>query len=91
VSEDPADIAARHKRAAGLTVIEPEPAGASVIDTLREAIDDADKGSISSVGLAIVYRDGTVGTAWSEVPSMALLIGAAARLQWRLIQEQDDE
>jgi hypothetical protein len=90
MAEDAAEVANRLKREAGLTVIEPEPLGASVIDTLKEAITDAENGAISSIGLAIVYRDGTVGTAWSEVPSMGLMVGAAARLQWRLIEAQDD-
>lgn len=75
---------------ARFAVIEPEPAGASVVDTLKDVMDDAKAGTVSSVAVAIVYRDGTVGTAWSEVPSTGLLIGAAARLQWRLIQMQDE-
>lgn len=73
-----------------MSVIEPEPVGASVVDTLREIADDAEQGNISSIAVAIVYRDGTVGTAWSEVPSMALLVGAASRLQWRLIEAQGE-
>lgn len=91
MAEDAAELAERLKRENGLSVIEPEPAGASVIDTLRDIIEDAEAGKVSSVAIAIAYRDGTVGTAWSEVPSMGLLIGATARLQWRLIQAQVEE
>lgn len=81
---DAAQVAAEKKREAGLTVIEPEPAGASVAEVMKEALEGVDR--VSSIAIAFVYRDGTTGTAWSDVPSMGLLLGAIGRLQYEMAQ-----
>lgn len=71
---------------ADVKVIDAEPLGTDVIAKLEEALDFARKGQISSVGLAVVYRDGSTGTSWSQAPSVGLLIAAATRLQHRLLR-----
>lgn len=73
-----------------LTTIDAEPLGANVISTLEETLAMARQGKLSSVGVVVVYRDGSTGTGWSSAPSMGLLIAATVRLQHRLIQMGDE-
>lgn len=74
-----------------LRAIDAEPLGDDVIATLEEALAKAKAGDLSSVGLVVVYRDGTTGRAWSKAPSVTLLAGAAARLQYALLKLTEDE
>lgn len=76
---------------ADLEVITAEPPGKGVIEILRETLSQAEKGDISSVAVAVVYRDGNTSSGWSKVPSFSTLIGAIARLQAKLIREVDGE
>jgi hypothetical protein len=69
---------------AELHVLDAEPRGADVIEVLEEALRQARAGQLSSVAVAAVYRDGCTQQAWSSAPSVSLLIGAAARLVYRL-------
>jgi hypothetical protein len=73
-----------------LKVIEPEPCGADVVEKLEEALEKAKSGELSSVAIAIVYRDGCTGSSWSAPLSYSILIGAVARLQHRLIASGDE-
>lgn len=72
-----------------LGVIESEPVGANVIERLEEALEQARAGKISSIALAVVYRDGTNQPSWSDAPSIGLLTGAVSRLEWYLNQVLD--
>lgn len=74
-----------------LTVIEPEPLGADVIETLEYVMAKARNGEISSVALAYVYRDGRAGRTWSQAPCFAALLGAIARLAHCLNLDKDGE
>jgi hypothetical protein len=67
-----------------LTVIEAEPIGEDVIEKLSEVLSDAKRGELSSVAIAFVYRDGETGAVWSKAASAGLLVGAIARLAWKL-------
>lgn len=69
-----------------LHVIDAEPLGTGIVEHLEDALQMAREGKLSSVGLAVVYRDGSTGTSWSELPSIGLLIAATTRLQNRLLK-----
>ena len=71
-----------------LHALDAEPAvSPDVIARLSEVVEAISQDRISSVALAVVYRDGTTGTCWSTPPSHGLLIAAVARLQHRLLSE----
>lgn len=70
---------------AKLHVLDAEPPSTDTATKLEEALELARKGLLSSVAIAVVYRDGTCGRAWSKAPSNSCLIGAVARLQHGLI------
>jgi len=74
---------------AELHAITAEPAGEEVVAVLERALEQARAGEISSVGLAVVYRDGSTQQAWSSPPSIGTLIGSTARLVYRLNQALD--
>jgi hypothetical protein len=61
-----------------------EPIGEGIADTLDDIRRLHDEGKISSVAVAVVYRDGTTSTANSFAPSMGTLIGAVTMLLHRL-------
>lgn len=69
-----------------LRVIDAEPLGEDVVQKLEEALVEARAGKLSSVAVAVVYRDGCTGTSWSNPPSIGLLLAAATRLQYRLLK-----
>lgn len=71
-------------------VIDAEPVGEGIVETLEDWLERAKAGEVSSVAIAIVNRDGSASTEWSDAPSQVLLIGAVSRLQWRLNQELDE-
>ena len=75
---------------ADLRVIEAEPQGKAIIERLEWALAQAKDGNLSSVALAVVYRDGTIDHHWSDAPNSSLLIGACARLQAAIIREIDE-
>jgi hypothetical protein len=72
-----------------LHAIDAEPPGADVIEKLEEALATAREGKLSSVAIAVVYRDGKTGRSWSNAPSVPLLIGSIARLEAALIRKID--
>lgn len=71
---------------AEVRVIDSEPIGEDVIARLKETLEEAEAGKISSVAIAIVYRDGFTDNLWSTAPSLSTLIGAVSRLEYRLNQ-----
>jgi hypothetical protein len=73
-----------------LKVIDAEPAPSpDIIERLKEVCDEVAEDKVSSVALAVVYRDGTTGRAWSTTPSLSLLIGSVTRLQAALTRTAD--
>jgi hypothetical protein len=74
-----------------LHVLDSAPIADGVIEKLREALDEAEAGHLSSVAIAVVYRDGATGTSWSSPPSTGTLIGAVTLLQARLARLILDE
>ncbi len=75
---------------ADLHIIEAEPIAADLVERLEQALALAREDKLSSVAIALVYRDGSTGDAWSQPPSMGALIGATALLQAHLIQALDE-
>lgn len=73
-----------------LSVIEAEAVSPDLVETLEEALAKAKAGELSSVALAVVYRDGCINWAWSTPPSFGLLLGAVNRLAHKLNVSKDD-
>lgn len=67
-----------------LVAIEPEGVDADLIERLEHALEKARGGQVSSVAIALVYRDGSTSTAWSSPPHWAALLGAVHHMAWRL-------
>jgi hypothetical protein len=74
-----------------LAVIEPEGVSPDLIETIEQLLEKAKAGEISSVAVAFVYRDGTIGRDWSTPPSFAALLGAVTRLAHRMNIVKDEE
>jgi hypothetical protein len=70
---------------AELKVLEAEPLGAGIKEALGEVLVMAERGELSSVAIAYVYRDGSIGGSNSAPPSRPLLVGSLAYLQQRMI------
>jgi hypothetical protein len=68
-----------------LAVLDAEPPCRGVAERLAEVHAAIDEGRISSIAVAVVYRDGSVGGSWSDASSRPLLIGALADTQFRLL------
>lgn len=75
---------------ADLRAIDAEPLAANIIEVLEEALNRARAGKLSSVGLALVYRDGTIGAMWSDLPSRPAMLGSVSRLAHKLNIEADE-
>lgn len=65
---------------ADIVPLESEPRGEDVVAKLEEVLAEAREGKISSVAIAVVYRDGSSGRAWSTAPSLTALTGSIALL-----------
>jgi len=74
-----------------LKVIDAEPIGVDVVATLESVLERAREGRISSVAIAMVYRDGSTNRTWSKSPSLSALVGAVARLLAALIRMADSD
>jgi hypothetical protein len=72
-----------------LRAIDAEPPGQAVIRVLKDALDRARKGELSSVAVAMVERDGSADWNWSYVPNSSTLIGSIERMKTDLIRETD--
>lgn len=70
-----------------LTVITPHPAGQGIVAYLEQLLEQARAGELSAIAVAKVYRDGTTGSGWSEVPALAAMIGAVTTLQAKLVED----
>lgn len=67
-----------------------EPASPTAIEVLREALEQAEKGEILAVGMAIIHRNGEIGTRTSSSNSFRhALVAGAAYLQHDLVNESD--
>lgn len=65
-------------------VLDAAPPNPGVVEALEDILARAKAGDLSSVAIAVVYRDGSTGDAWSEPASIGTLIGAVTILQHRL-------
>ena len=74
---------------ADLEVIEPESVSPDLIETIERVLEKAKAGEVSSVAIAVVYRDGATSTTWSTPPSFATLLGAVAHLGFRMSHKKD--
>lgn len=72
-----------------LTVIDAEPLGVDVIATLERALERAKAGEFSSIAVAYVYRDGSVGCIWSTMPSVPAMLGSVSLLAHKLNLDAD--
>jgi len=70
---------------ADLIAIHAEPEGEDIIEQLESWLALARDGKLSSVAVAVVYRDGSTGDGFSKIHSLGTQIGAVAVLQSRLI------
>jgi hypothetical protein len=61
----------------------------SVVARLEEVLAEARAGKIASVAIAGVESDGSIVSAWSETDDFGKLLGAVARLQFRINANQD--
>jgi hypothetical protein len=75
---------------ARLHVLDAEPPNGDVIDRLEETLALAREGRISSIAIALVYRDGTSGHCWSSAPSLSCLIGAAERMKHAIVRFSEE-
>lgn len=70
---------------ADIQVLDSEPPNTEdVIAKLEEALATAREGKISSVAIALVYRDGATGRSWSKRHSQSALIGSVGLLHHAL-------
>lgn len=67
-----------------LAVITAEPIGQGIVEQLKELLELAEKGALSSFAGACVYRSGSIETFYSTAPSRPLIIGAVTVLQHEL-------
>lgn len=66
-------------------VLDSAPISDATVPLLEDMLERAKAGQLSSVAVAVVYRDGSTGDAWSNPPSVATLIGAVTIMQTRLV------
>ena len=67
-----------------------EPPIGNATERLAELQAEIDAGLVSAVAFAVVYRDGCTGQGHSFLHSRATMLGALARLQYRLLKEGDE-
>ena len=72
--------------AAQLIPITCEPPGKGIEAPIEELREAHAEGILSSLAIAVVYRDGCTHYAHSPLPSRATMIGAVARLQHSLLE-----
>lgn len=75
---------------ADIRTIDAEPLADNIVEKLTELLDVARDGQLSSIAVAVVYRDGTTGRSWSKIPSRSALVGSVAMLQHELITSGTD-
>ena len=75
-----------------MTVIELKTRPRQVIDSvvmrLEEALKEAREGKITAVAIAAVDSEGALLTMWSETDDFGRLLGAIARLEYRVNDTQ---
>lgn len=76
---------------ADLTPLDSEPPTDDVIEKLEGLLEVAREGRISSVAIAVVYRDGTTGDSWSKAHNIGTLIGSVSVLWHRLCRLIDKD
>jgi hypothetical protein len=77
---------------ADLVPIDSEPPNTEdVVAKLEEFLAEARKGQISSVAIAVVYRDGSSGRAWSKRHSETAMIGSVGLLHHALSERYFEE
>lgn len=74
---------------AELKVLDAEPEAEDLMERFGELGEAINSGRVSSFAFSVVYRDGTVSSAWTKARSMSLLIGAVERLKAALIRKAD--
>ncbi len=67
-------------------VLDAEPPCVDTVAKLEEVLKEARAGRLSSVAIAVVYRNGSSGAFWSKAPSLSCLIGAIVRLQYEIVE-----
>lgn len=70
-----------------ITAEAPASGAQELIDELQSQLD---RGIISSVAVAIVYRTGETQAAFSDLRSTATMLGAVERLRHRLVMRLEE-
>lgn len=73
-----------------LALVPAQPVTNEVVEFLEGALEKARAGEYSSVALATVGRDGSMGNGWSTLHSFALMTGSCARLLHKVNLEADN-
>ena len=73
-----------------LVALEAEPPAVGAIGLLEDLLEQVKQGMISSLAVAVVFRDGSGDQHWTFAPSTMALIGSADVLVHRLIAEALD-
>jgi hypothetical protein len=72
---------------ADVTVLDAEPIGKDVVETLELALNRARNGELSSVAIAAVKRDGSPYWVNSAAPNKSTLIGVIERMKQDIIHD----
>lgn len=72
-----------------LIPLDPEPLGEGIISRLEECLELAREGRLSSIAIALVYRDGAAGHRWSELPNRVTMLGSISRLAHKINRQAD--
>lgn len=74
-----------------LRPLDPEPLDADVDALMRALQAHVAEGRVAALGVAIVYRNGKVGSMFTEAGSFGRLLGASARLVHNLNEAMGTE
>jgi hypothetical protein len=75
---------------AELIPISCEPVGESIGELIADIQAAHSKGEVSSLAIAIVYRDGSTTQAFSTLPNTATMLGALERLKCKILRKFGD-
>lgn len=76
---------------AELEVIDAEPPAQGVVEYLEKQLERAKSGDFSAIAMAVVYRDGSTGSGYSQLHNTATMVGSVRALEAKLVREMLDE
>jgi hypothetical protein len=66
------------------------PVSQDAVRVLRKALDMAESGELTAVAIAGMRKDEGGWNTWSASENFALLLGAVARMMYRMNRQHDD-